>query len=73
MYRALFLLLTVTLSWPTVSFVRGYEVNPSQAKAVDEIKKLGGTVTMNEKSPDKPVVAVDLHNRSCLFCEIGVA
>lgn len=36
--------------------------NLSQAKAVEQIKKLGGTVTLNEKSSDKPVVAVDLHN-----------
>jgi hypothetical protein len=62
MHRALSVLVAVAFSWSTASSIRAYEVNPSQAKAVEQIKKLGGTVTVDEKSPDKPVLAVDLHN-----------
>ena len=36
------------------------EVNPEQAKAIGEIEKLGGRVIIDEKSPDKPVIGVDL-------------
>jgi beta-lactamase regulating signal transducer with metallopeptidase domain len=36
------------------------EANPEQAKAVAEIEKLGGKVSVDEKSPDKPVIGVDL-------------
>ena len=36
------------------------ELNADQAKAIAEIEKLGGKVTVDEKSPGKPVMAVDL-------------
>jgi hypothetical protein len=35
------------------------EMNSEQAKAITEIEKLGGRVVVDEKSPDKPVLAVD--------------
>ncbi len=34
------------------------EANPDQAKVIAEIEKLGGKVTVDEKSPDKPVIQV---------------
>ena len=37
------------------------EPNTDQAKAIADIKQLGGTVTLDEKSPGKPVISVDLH------------
>jgi hypothetical protein len=36
------------------------EPNADHAKAIAEIKKLGGKVTVDEKSPGKPVISVDL-------------
>ena len=36
------------------------EPNAEQAKAIAAIEKLGGNVTFDEKSPDKPVISVDL-------------
>ena len=36
------------------------EPNPDQAKAVAEIKRWGGKVTVDEKTPDKAVTGVDL-------------
>jgi hypothetical protein len=38
------------------------EPNVDQAKAIAEIGKLGGRVTVDEKSPDKPVIEVDLRS-----------
>ena len=37
------------------------EPNADQAKAIAEIEKLGGKVTIDEKSPDKPVIDVSLN------------
>ena len=34
--------------------------NPEQARALAEIVRLGGKLTFDEKSPEKPVVGVDL-------------
>ena len=36
------------------------KVNTDQARAIAEIEKLGGKVTIDEKSPGKPVITVDL-------------
>ena len=36
--------------------------NPRQAKAVAEITRLGGKVTVDEKSPGKPVIGVSLRH-----------
>ena len=36
--------------------------NQDEAKAVAEIEKLGGTVTVDDKSTDKPVIGVSLSN-----------
>jgi len=38
------------------------EPNADQAKAIAEIKKLGGKFTVDEKSPGRPVISVDLHH-----------
>lgn len=35
------------------------EPNDDEARAITEIEKLGGKVTVNEKSPGKPVISVD--------------
>ena len=45
-------------SAPVYSLVA--ETNIDQAKAIAEIEKLGGKVTVDEKSPRKPVICVDL-------------
>jgi hypothetical protein len=52
---ALSLLFASILCWAA-------EPNTEQAKAIAEIKELGGKVTIDEKSPDKPVISVDLHD-----------
>jgi Leucine-rich repeat (LRR) protein len=36
--------------------------NPRQARAIAEIEALGGKVTVDEKSPDKPVIGVSLRH-----------
>lgn len=36
--------------------------NPRQAQAIAEIEALGGKVTVDEKSPDKPVIGVSLRH-----------
>ena len=36
------------------------EPNTDQAKAIAAIEKLGGKVTVDEKSPGKPVISVNL-------------
>ncbi|MGA2255623.1 MAG: hypothetical protein ABSG53_13335, partial [Thermoguttaceae bacterium] len=38
------------------------EANPEQAKVIAEINKLRGTITVDEKSPDKRVIGVSLCN-----------
>ena len=37
----------------------GTRVNPKEADAVAEIKRLGGKFTVDEKSPETPVIDVD--------------
>ena len=39
------------------------EPNAEQARAITEIKKLGGKVTVDKSSPGEPVISVDLQNR----------
>jgi hypothetical protein len=41
---------------------RTQETGPSQATAVAEIRRLGGTVEVDEKDPAHPALKVDLHN-----------
>ena len=48
------LLLSVFSGWAA-------EVNPTEAEAVAEIERRGDTVTVDEKSPDRPIIGVDLH------------
>ena len=52
----------VTLGLSLASLPWGWAAgpNPEQAQAMAEIRKLGGKVTVDEKSPDKPAVSVDL-------------
>ena len=44
--------------------------NAEQAKAIAQIKKLGGKVVIDEKSPDKPVISV--HLRSSQITDTGL-
>ena len=59
MNRITFPMLTLGLSLAPV-LCWAAEPNADQAKAIAEIEKLGGKVTVDEKSPGKPVIAVDL-------------
>ena len=45
---------------PASSESPGTETNIDQATAITEIKRLGGSVTIDEKSPGKPVIEVNL-------------
>ena len=36
------------------------EANPDQAKSVAEVEQLGGSITVDEKNPDRPVIGVYL-------------
>jgi internalin A len=55
------MLLSLVLGLPIwVASAWAAEPNPKQAKAIVEIKKLGGKVTLDEKSPGKPVMGADL-------------
>ena len=60
MNRIVVLLLVLGLSLAVVASGYAAEANPEQAKAVAEVEKLGGKVTIDEKSLDKPVMGVDL-------------
>ena len=59
MKRRFLLALTFGLLVACVRWGWAVEPNEEQAKAVAEIKKLGGGVTVDEKNPDKPVICVD--------------
>ena len=49
------------LAWSVISTdVQAQTVKESQDAAVAAIRKLGGNVTFDEKSPGKPLVSVDL-------------
>jgi hypothetical protein len=70
-------LLMLSLSLGCVSPSRAAEPNAVQAKASAEIKEVGGTVTVDEKSPDKPVIGVTLLGFQVtdadLACRAGLA
>ena len=51
----------VALGLSLASILSGCSREP--ATPISEIKKLGGNVTLDEKSPDEPVIAVDLQDR----------
>jgi len=55
-----FVMLALGFSLAVVASGWAAEVNPEQAKAIAEIEKLGGRVTLDEKSPSKPVIGVNL-------------
>ena len=59
------------LSLAVVASGYAAEVNPTEAKVVAEIEELGGKVTIDEKSPEKPVVGVDL--KGTQVTDIGLA
>ncbi len=46
------------------------EADSGQAKAIAEIKKLGGRVIIDEKSAGKPVIGVDL--AACKVADAGL-
>ena len=59
MNRILLPMLTLALSIAPLLGWAG-ETNTSQAKAIAEIEKLGGGVTLDEKSTGRPVISVNL-------------
>ena len=70
MNRIVLPLLTLGLSLAPV-LCWAAEPNADQAKAIAEIEKLGGKVTVDEKSPGKPVIAVDLGGNEDHRCWAG--
>ena len=60
MHRNLLLVLTIGLFITTVSRCWAAEPQTEREKAIAEIRKQGGGVGIDEKSPDKPAVAVIL-------------
>jgi len=60
MNRIALLVLVLGFSLAVVASGWAAEVNPEQAKAIAEIEGFGGHIAIDEKSPDKHVVAVDL-------------
>ncbi len=59
MNRLSMLMAALGLSLAVVALGWAAESNPGQAKAVAEIEKLGGKITIDEKSPNKAVIGVD--------------
>jgi uncharacterized protein (TIGR03067 family) len=70
MNRILFLLLALGLLLVPVRCCAA-EPNVDQAKAAAEIEKRGGKVTVDEKSPGKPVIAAALSRDSDKNAEVG--
>jgi hypothetical protein len=60
MNRIVALMLVLGISLAVIASGRAAEVDFEQAKAVAEIRRLHGRVTVDEKSPDKPVIGVSL-------------
>ena len=60
MKRRFLMALTFGLLVACVRWGWAVEPNEEQAKAVAEIRKLGGTVTIDERSLGKPVTVVEL-------------
>jgi len=60
MNRIVELMLVLGLSLATVASGWAVEGNTEQAKAVAQIRKLGGKVVVDNESPDKPVIGVSL-------------
>jgi hypothetical protein len=60
MKRIAYLTIAVCVSFAGAAFAVAAEANPREAKVVAEIAALGGRVTLDEKTPDRSVVAVDL-------------
>ena len=69
MNRIVLPLLTLGLSLAPV-LCWAAEPNAEQAKAIAEIEKLGGKVTVDEKSPGKPVISVDLVRTSATDADL---
>ena len=62
MYPLLTLTQVLGLSLALVVWAAHSEAKSEKAKAVAEIERLGGKVTVDENSPDKAVIGVDLTN-----------
>jgi hypothetical protein len=54
------LLLPVALLLVTGPLPRAQERETEQERAIAAVKKLGGTITLDDKNPGKPLVSVDL-------------
>jgi hypothetical protein len=59
MSRIIALVQVLSFLFAAVAWGLATEVNSKEAKALVEVKELGGTVTVDEKSPDKSVIGVD--------------
>ena len=60
MNRIVLPMLSLGFLFVSLPLASAAEPNAEQAKAIAEIKKLGGKVTVDEKIPDKPIISVDL-------------
>ena len=51
---------------------RGSAAEPKleQVRAIAEIQKLGGRLTIDEKNPDKPVISVELNTTNATDAEL---
>jgi hypothetical protein len=60
MNRSVTLMLVLGFSLAVIASGWAAESNSEQAKAIAELEKLGGKVTIDDRSPDKPVIDVEL-------------
>ena len=60
MNRFAVLMVTLGLSLASIPWGWAAEPSPDQATAIAEIRKLQGKVTVDEDSPDKPAIGVNL-------------
>ena len=72
MSRIVALMLVLGLSLVVVASGWAAEANTEQAKAVAEIERLGGKVVVDEKSPDKAVIAVRLERTEVDYSMIHI-
>ena len=62
MNRLVLAFLALGLSFVVVARDGTVQPNTEQAEAIAAIEKSGGKVTVDEKAPDKPVIAVDFQH-----------
>jgi len=69
MNRIILPFLLLALSFAPI-LCRAAEPNSDQAKSIAEIKRLGGKVALDEKTPGKPVIEVDLWDTNVTDTEL---